>query len=347
METFALVIESPGQIDMAGISIMASAMNLSVQSLSQAIYCAPNILARNIPAENLPELLTQCAKLGLDVTQAANDVVLAQNTETFQLALHIDTAEQIPYVVETLARITGVAAEQAFRMLATPPGQILGKVGAAAVNALKKRFGEGVEVLTALEGVGPFDLYLSRNMASMAVIRDLVGDQQGLIPLGLTAAQAKILHPRLPRGAARLIPRALLRFDIVLAAFPKLSPLAAPMLADLFAVSAEQVAQLQAHAPLALAERLPLDQAYDTFNRALAAGLPVDLTASSFELCDLIVETAPDPRALAEVLVAAGHKVPQRLPARVANQLADLDARWLAHSLERVGARIRFEEATS
>lgn len=68
METFALVIESPGQIDMAGISIMAAAMNLSVQSLSQAIYCAPNILARNIPAENLPELLAQCAKLGLDVT---------------------------------------------------------------------------------------------------------------------------------------------------------------------------------------------------------------------------------------------------------------------------------------
>ena len=346
METFALVIESPGQIDMAGISVMASALNLPIQALSQAIYRAPNILARNLPAENLPELLAQCTKLGLDVASAANDVVLADNTDTFQVALHIDDAAYIPQAVETLARITGVAADQAFRMLATPPGQVLGNLGTAAVSALKQRFGQGVEVLTAQEGQGLYDLYLTRNMESFAVIRELAGSQQGLIPLGLTAEQAARLHPRLPKAAARLIPRALLRFDIVLAPLPALSPFAVPLLTELFGVHTEQVPLLQAHAPLALAERLPFEEATETFNRALAAGLPVSLAAAGFELCNLVVEIAPDPRALAEVLLAAGRAVPDRFPARVATELPDLDARWLAHSLERIGAQISFEEVT-
>jgi hypothetical protein len=72
--------------------------------------------------------------------------------------------------------------------------------------------------------------------------------------------------------------------------------------------------------------------------------LPVTLEASGFERCDLVVEDAPDRNALAKVLTAAGRTLPERLPARVATDLPDLDARWLAYSIERTGARIRFEE---
>lgn len=344
VETFALIIESPGQVDMTGISVMASALGVPVRSLSQAIYRAPSVLARDLPAENLPELLDHCANLGLDAAHAPNDVTLPENADTFELAVHIENAARIPHAVETLARVTGVAAEQAFRMLAIPPGQVLGNVGAAAIDALRQRFGAGIEVKTAIEGDGPFDLYLSRSMASVPVLRDLVGHRKGLIPLGLTVEEATALHPRLPKGTARLLPRAFLRFDVVLAPRPTLSPLAGPLLAELFGVAPAQVPLLQAHAPLALAERLPFKAASEAVDRAVAADLPVSLEASGFEHCDLVVEAAHDRAALADVLGAAGWDVPDRLPARVAADLPDLDARWLAHSLERVGARIRFED---
>ncbi|MCL1487197.1 MAG: hypothetical protein MH186_04295 [Marinobacter sp.] len=104
---------------------------------------------------------------------------------------------------------------------------------------------------------------------------------------------------------------------------------------------------LQAHVPLALAERQTFEDASEAVSRALAAGLPVTLEASGFERCDLVIENAPDRSALAKVLAAAGRTLPERLPARVATNLPDLDARWLAYSIERTGARIRFEEVAT
>ncbi|WP_153045471.1 hypothetical protein [Marinobacter salexigens] len=344
VETYALIIQSPGQVDMAGITVMASALGVPVQSLSQDIYRAPSVLARNIPADNLQELLSHCARLGLDVTSAANDATVPQTVKTFQLAVYIADSARIPHAVETIARVTGVAPDQVFRMLAMPPGLVLGNVSHAAVEALRERLGTGIELMTASEDKGLFDLYLTQSMASLPAISELAGSKKGLIPLGLAPEQAKALYQRIPKGIARLIPRGLLRFDVVLASTPPLSCLAAPVLAELFGVTTDQIPLLQTHAPLALAERLPFDEASAAVSRCVAAGLPVTLEASGFERCDLVVEDAPDRNALANVLAAAGKNLPEHLPARVGTDLPDLDARWLAYSIEKAGAPIRFEE---
>jgi hypothetical protein len=344
VETYTLIIRSPGQVDMAGITVMASALGVPVRALSQDIYRAPSILTRDIPADSLPELLSHCASLGLDVTSASNDATVPQTVQTFQLAIYIEDSARIPHAVETVARATGVAPDQVFRMLATPPGLILGKVSSAAAESFRERLGAGIELLTAVEDHGLFDLYLAQSLASLPALRELVGDKKGLIPLGLTPDQAKALYQRIPKGIARLLPRDLLRFDVVLGAEPAISPLAVPVLTELFGVGPAQVPLLQAHAPLALAERLAFEEASEAVSRALAAGLPVTLEASGFERCDLVVEDAPDRNALANVLTASGRAVPERLPARVATDLPDLDARWLAYTIERTGARIRFEE---
>jgi hypothetical protein len=130
----------------------------------------------------------------------------------------------------------------------------------------------------------------------------------------------------------------------VLGAKPAIPPLAVPVLTELFGVNPTQVPLLQAHAPLALAERLAFEEASEAVRQALAAGLPVTLEASGFERCNLMIEDAPDRNALISILAAAGRTMPERLPALVATDLPDLDARWLAYSIERTGARIRFEE---
>jgi len=347
VETYALIIRSPGQVDMAGITIMASALGVPVRALSQDIYRAPSILARDIPADSLPELLNHCASLGLDVTSASNDATVPQTVQTFQLAIHIEDSARIPHAVETVARVTGVAPEQVFRMLATPPGLILGNVSCAAAESLRERLGAGIELLTATENHGLFDLYLTQSLASLPALRELVGDKKGLIPLGLAPDQAKVLYQRIPKGIARLLPRALLRFDVVLGSEPSIPSLSVPVLTELFGVNPAQVPLLQAHVPLALAERQTFEDASEAVSRALAAGLPVTLEASGFERCDLVIENAPDRSALAKVLAAAGRTLPERLPARVATNLPDLDARWLAYSIERTGARIRFEEVAT
>ncbi|MCL1487196.1 MAG: hypothetical protein MH186_04290 [Marinobacter sp.] len=219
---------------MAGITIMASALGVPVRALSQDIYRAPSILARDIPADSLPELLNHCASLGLDVTSASNDATVPKIVNTLQLAIHIEDSARIPHAVETIARVTGVAPDQVFRMLATPPGLVLGNVSCAAAESLRERLGAGIELLTATENHGLFDLYLTQSLASLPALRELVGDKKGLIPLGLAPDQAKVLYQRIPKGIARLLPRALLRFDVVLGSEPSIPSLSVPVLTELF-----------------------------------------------------------------------------------------------------------------
>ncbi len=279
--------------------------------------------------------------LGLEVAARANDAPDDAGAERYAVAVQVTDPARVPHAVETLARLLGVNADAALRMLATPPGQILGGIGRAAADAVAARFGAGCEVRRARDGAGPFDVHVPPGAAPPA-LRALVGERRGLVLLGLDADAAAALHARLPRGGPALVPRALLRFDAVLAATPPMRADGPAALAALFDVPVAVARTAQAHAPLALAERLEHAAAEALVARARASGLPVSLAASGFERCDLRVEAAHDRAALSAVLRAAGHAAPDRLPARVARDLGDLDARWLAHSLERAGARVAF-----
>jgi len=340
----ALVIESPGTVDMAGIAVMARALDMPAQSLAKAVFEAPTILLRDFPCGRAAEVAEHCATLGLRVRAAANDVVLAPDTARYQIAVYIEDLAHLPHAVEVVARVVGIDADQAFRLLATPPGQLLGGLSGAAVEALRTRFGPGVAVMMACEGDGVFDLHVTPEALNVAEVRRRVGTQTGLVPLGLNAEAAAALFPALPVGAARLIPRALLRFDLVLSGGRAIPDTALPLLTELFGIEAADLPILREQAPLALAERLEFATGEEMLNRAQEVGLPVTLEAAGFERCDLRVEAARDALALAETLRATGRTPPNRLPATVATDLPDLDARWLAHALERVGARVSYAE---
>jgi len=174
-----------------------------------------------------------------------------------------------------------------------------------------------------------------------------IGDRTGFVLLGLNREEAEALHSRLPKGRGQIIPRALLRFDLLLGAHPPLSQTAEPLLEELFGVLPLNAVELQSHAPLALAERLAFDEAQQMMDRAQAADLPVSMEASGFERCSLIVESVSSRAPVVKLLEAAGMDLPGQLPARIADILDDLQARWLAHALEQAGAEVRFAEVSA
>jgi hypothetical protein len=346
-EARALVILSPGRIDMAGIAVMAKAMGMSVAALARQIYEAPTVVLRDLGARDADALARHCGTLGLEVRTAPNDVEARAAGRRYQVAVHVADIARLPHAIETVARVAGLDPDAAYRLLAAPPGQLLGGLGEPAVEALRARFGEGIELLAAPDGDGLFDLHVSPGAAAAPAVRRLVGGRTGLMPLGLDAGEAEALFPQLPKGTARLLPRGLLRYDLVLARGVAAPPLALPFLSRAFGVPPGHAARLAGLAPLALAERLTFDEAEALLAEAREASLPLRLEASGFERCDVHVDGAADARALGEALALFSLTPPARLPARVATDLGDLDARCLAHALERAGGRVRFAEVAS
>lgn len=342
---FAVVLRSPGQVDMAGISALASALKQPVGLVSKRVYQAPSVLMRDINPQHQTELAKQCAALGLDFEFKPNDVQLPKDERRYDVAVHIDSADHIPMATEELARLLGVTPEKAFRLLATPPGLIIGDVSLAAADALARRFGQGCVVSASVSGDGPFDLFLPKDARIDQALDERCRGQRGLVMLGLDTDQAKDVFSRLPKGSARLIPRSLLRFDLLLVPQNDISDTAKRWMIDMAGCIEDDIPLLLAHAPVALREGVDYVEATKAGADAAQSGLKTVIEAYGFLRSHITVTEAPDRAALIDILGAAGLDVPPSFPARIAENLPDLDARWLAYQLEMIGASFLFEEA--
>ena len=230
-------------------------------------------------------------------------------------------------------------------MLATPPGSLIGDISEAAVVALCARFGPGVELRVSPAGAGPFDIYVAPEAPFNREIDRLCGSDRGLIELGLERKEADRLYARLPTGSARLVARDLVRYDLVFNGGIDLPPAAIDWLSEHCGVAEHQLGALDRHAPIALAEALTSEQAERMADTGRAAGVPVTTAPAGFDRCSLRVLRAADPSAVAELSRQLGLSPSEQLPAMLATDLGDLDARCLAHQFELIGAVVSFEES--
>lgn len=330
---------------MAGISALASALGKPVGIVSKAIYQAPSVLMRGVDPQHRSELEKLCTTLGLDIDFQPSNVELPPDNARYDVAVHVEDAACIPAATEILARILGVAPDKAFRLLATPPGLIIGDVSIASADALARRFGRGCSVSASVSGEGPFDLFLPEDARIDRALDARCGGARGLIMLGLDKDEAREIFSRLPKGSARLIPRALLRFDLLLKRQDDLTPAARSWLIETAGCVEADLPLMLAHAPVVLIEATDYVSAATAQAAAAGAGLETEVEAHGFLRSHITVTEASDLATLKQTLDDAGLAMPARLPGRIAENLPDLDARWLAHKLEQAGASFLFEEA--
>lgn len=344
--TSSLIVRSPGRVDMAGITEFAKAMKVPVGVLSKAIYQAPSKVMDGVAADKQESLLQCCQALGLDVEFCPAEDAPTGGETRFDVAARIVDPGRIPHAIETLARVIGLSTEQAFRVLATPPGLIMGNISRSAAEALRDRFGGGIEITIAETGQGPFDLFLPQDVTLDRAIDDQCDGKRGLVLLGLDKDAADAVFKRLPKGSPRLIPRALIRFDLVMQPVRAMTDAVTGFLKNEMGFTADEVTLLCEHAPIAVEEGLTHANAIAKQAAARRAGMDLTLDAHGFENCNIVLRSVGDRAALVEVLASTGLEMPKQLPACIATDLPDLDARWIAHQIGQTGAQVLFEEAT-
>jgi hypothetical protein len=340
-------ILSPGRAVLRDLRAVARGLARPVAEVAAAAYQAPSVLADGLDragAERLAELL---AEVGL-VVQVAGEGEELPAAELFDVAAWVLEPAGVEAISEGLAAFLGITAEQAYVLLATPPGVIVGRVGAAAVEALAERLGPGVALSVARCEQGCFDLLVEPDAAVPPRLAEVLAraglrTATGLVALGLDHDEAASLWPQLRgRSDVRLIHRALVRYDVVLTHRTPATPERRAALTSLFGVPAAAAAKVLAAAPVALAEGCSWEEACRLAAAAAGAGLELACEPAGFGRAGLQVESARDLGALRAALGGLGLPMPSRLPAQVAGNLSDLEARRLASVLDAAGARTRY-----
>lgn len=347
--TGCVVVTSPGTVDMVAISSLARATKRPVAALATSIYQAPSVLLEEVPTEHLDAVLEPCRRLGLEVEAHPAGYQPPTGGQRYDLAVHIIDPTVILDTVATASQILGVGVDDAYKVLATPPGLLLGDLSEASASALGRRFGDGVAVSISPSDQGPFDLFVDPDTPRTPALTKLVDQSTGLVELGLDREQAEQQFTRLPRGSTRLIARKLIPFDLVLTSITssEAGPDTAAWLADRFGIESDLFATVLCSAPIALAEGVTRDEADRLADEGRRVGLELTVEAAAFGLYTLTVVQTADHTAMGDVLTRFNLPVPRRLPSVVKSGLSDLDARWLGHLLQTAGCEVSFDEEAS
>lgn len=365
---------SLGTADLDGLSSVARGLDVPMADLVARVWRSPAVLVDDLDRSTADRLAQVLQAVGLEVEVGVGASPLPE-PELFDVAVQVSDPLRTDEVVRELSGALGVEPLRVYELLATPPGSILGKVGAASASALEARLGTGVRLLRAPSDQGPYDVYLEQGEAISARARrwlssrlergaggadlarrsggatgarrhDVDGSPlEGYLALGLDHAEAGELWTHLQSGGAgRVVPRGLVRFEVVLFRSVPASPERTAILDELFGIPPRIIPTVLESAPVSLAEGLTLEEARARVARTSGVGLPTRWEPMHFGRAGLRVERVEDPEEFDAVLTHLGLDPPDRIPALVAPDLSDFEARRLAATLSAAGARIRFTE---
>jgi hypothetical protein len=348
---FRLVFHSIGEAVPGNAAAIAVGLGVPVTPVMEALYRAPSVLVDGLSAEIGDRMRALLAELGCRVTLDPMSAPLPAPAPLHDVALHISDTARYPDIVAALAEFLGMPADDAARLVATPPGIVLGGVTRATVDALEARLGPGADLVASEPARALYDLFLgpcdgivrTRLFADLRRAGLAPQADAGCILTGLTKAQADAVwaaHGRI--GPLRLVNRDFLRFDLVLTGGVP-SPAAIRALTDTAGIPPHIAPRLFDEGEITVMEALPHAGMAPAMEALAAAGLDIRADLVTFLHLGVDVVAAPQPRALRDALQAMGVAATdldlRRLPYRLPWRLPELQARLVRDTLEAAGAQ--------
>lgn len=357
-DAFRLVFHSIGGAVPGNAAAIAIGLGVPVTPVMEALYRAPSVLVDGLSAEIGDRMRALLSEMGCRVTLDPMTAPLPNPVALHDVALHVTDTARYGEIIAALAEFLGTPSEDAGRLVATPPGIVLGGVSRATIDALAARLGEGADLVASEPAKALYDLFLG---PCDAVIRSrLFGDlrRAGFAPLadagciltGLTKAQADTVwatHGRV--RDLRLVNRDFLRFDLVLTGGAP-SPAALRALTETAGVPPHVAPRLFDGGEITVMEAVPHAGMAPAMERLTAAGLEIRADMITFLHLGIDVVAVQRPRALRDTLKAMGIDATEndlrRLPYRLPWQLPELQARLLRDMLEATGAQADLVDLT-
>lgn len=173
-DAFRLVFHSIGGAVPGNAAAIAIGLGVPVTPVMEALYRAPSVLVDGLSAEIGDRMRALLSEMGCRVTLNPMTAPLPNPVALHDVALHVTDTARYGEIIAALAEFLGTPSEDAGRLVATPPGIVLGGVSRATIDALAARLGEGADLVASEPAKALYDLFLG---PCDAVIRSrLFGD---------------------------------------------------------------------------------------------------------------------------------------------------------------------------
>lgn len=346
-DEYKVVITSIGRALPNSIVSIAKGMNVPVKQVAERIYRAPTTLADKLSLEIAQQLRKLLIELGYGVNICSQKETVFTAKSDLDVSLYISDITQYAEVITRTAQFIGSTFEEAEKMVACPPGIILGGVTQATVDALISFLGEGAEIIASNKDDAIFDLYLTQNAETSLhyILSDLkrmgvnLISNNGCIARDISPEDAKAIWARHAKtGAVRIINQDFLRCDVVLTAKPDvLSPEQKDYFLSSVGIPEEYLETVFENTPVTLFEGEPFKNAVSMLADCHALDLKVEAELITFSQYGVQVVNGPKLKSTIATLKSMGFldddEHPQQYPFSLNYYLPELRARLLESKL--------------
>ncbi|TCK08601.1 hypothetical protein [Marinobacterium mangrovicola] len=359
---YRLVVTSIGEASPATARSIAVGLNVSVQSVLDAFYRAPSILVDQVSLDIAEQMQTLLNSLGYETAIEASAEAVPATQVYVDIAAYLTDAKQFDRVTTELARFIGASEADASRLLSTPPGVVLGSVTEATLEALRKRLGEGVELIASSPEQAFYDVFLSADSADQASHTCAELRRRGYTPMaeqgcalmGLSKSEADQLWSIFHKAnSLRVINRDFLRYDLVLTD-PGAGPTqrAQKVLRDMAGIPEHLIERVFAATPITLIDALPAGELEAAMTACSDAGLNVRADLISFMHLGLRITRTSQPGLLRNTLSSLGLLDPAQaslpeLPFHLPCHFPELQARIIRSALQAAGTDVELVEVAA
>ncbi len=356
IDHYRVVLRSLGTAGPALIPALRQVRGGTDAELASLLYRAPSELVDRVPrmqAEKLCELLRTT---GVEADIAESSLPFVAGIGDMETALSIKTPAATAAVVAETVHVLGVDVETAKKLVCAMPAVLLGKVSAATVSSLERRYAAlGAELDVSRPSEATFDVVIDPGDATAhGTVRTVLHACGITVPdpipscvaTGLDWKTAGELWERLARTPARIrvVNRDFQRFDVQIDEAAE-TPALAEWLERAARIPARACARALATKPLVVLENVRHARMVEALSELRELGASATAVLLAFQRFGLSLAAGGERRqARVWAEAVAGSAVADQ----VANDARELEgpftktqARWLQHELHRAGVRAR------
>ena len=355
-----IVVRSVGTAGAGIVGALRHALPLPEEYLAACVYQAPAALIGPIDDGVARSVAEALARVGLVVDVLGVDEPFTPGGPDYDVALGIGQFERLVDVAQEIAAFLGVTPERAREMLCACPAELIGKVSANTVDAIRQRFEPlGVSVHASRRASAVFDIFCpdSHRGEACRIVREtsLLREHAdpptqfaGCIAGGLDRQTAESVWQRVRSASIplRILNRDFQRFDVRLEEAAD-TPETMAFLVESASMPERIARRIPGRTPIFTHHDVPRQEALDLLDRISrlrARATAHVLAMQRFHLQLVRVGNADSSARLLEVLGgvdAAEARAVVRAMGTVNRPATAHQARWLQHELQRVGTEVR------
>ena len=351
---YRLLVRSIGTADARIIPSLRRLRPTTDSELAGLLYRAPSELLSGLNQEAGAKLRDILRETGVEVDLVPASEDYEPGTGDYEVAVVIQRFDRMLSIIEATMGILGADVATAKRLVCASPAVVIGRVSAATVDALRRRFQPlGVELDVSRTRDAVFDIAAdTQDETTAAALAGLLTAAKAprvesgtgqFMATGLDAAAAERLWSEVSRTAAkvRVLNRDFLRFDVRLERAPRSKEMA-DYLVEVTGMKAATAERALGRTPFALAENVPGARMVELLNGVGARGGAASGILLALRAFGLSLKPGGD-RQAARVWVdsiggrEAAAAFDRASTSELPGPFTKTQARWLQHELRNHG----------